>query len=64
MGGEMRLAKSLRNGVHHADGVVWGPVYKTRLTHHRVRERLDDGVLRLGAWRGWDGGGEDVSQER
>jgi hypothetical protein len=29
-----------------------------------VRERLDDGVLRLGAWRGWDGGGEDVSQER
>eukprot|EP00982_Pelagococcus_subviridis_P008347 30835-Pelagococcus_subviridis.AAC.7 len=62
MGGEMRLAKSLRNGVHHADGVVWGPVYKTRLTHHRVRERLDDGVLRLGAWRG--GGGKRREEKK
>eukprot|EP00982_Pelagococcus_subviridis_P014697 31349-Pelagococcus_subviridis.AAC.14 len=26
VGGEMRRTKSLRNGVHHADGVVWGPV--------------------------------------
>jgi len=26
VGGETRRAKSLRNGVHHADGVVWGPV--------------------------------------
>eukprot|EP00982_Pelagococcus_subviridis_P016428 31477-Pelagococcus_subviridis.AAC.20 len=27
----MRRQKSLRNGVHHADGVVWGPVYRTHL---------------------------------
>ena len=27
----MRREKSLRNGVHHADAVVWGPVYRTRL---------------------------------
>jgi hypothetical protein len=27
----MRREKSLRIGVHHADAVVWGPVYKTRL---------------------------------
>jgi hypothetical protein len=26
MGGETRRAKSLRIGVHHANGVVWGPV--------------------------------------
>ena len=31
MGGETRRAKSLRIGVHHANGVVWGPVYRTRL---------------------------------
>jgi hypothetical protein len=31
MGGEMRRQKSLRIGVHHADAVVWGPVYRTRL---------------------------------
>eukprot|EP00982_Pelagococcus_subviridis_P000231 1769-Pelagococcus_subviridis.AAC.1 len=31
MGGEMRREKSLRNGVHHTDAVVWGPVYRTRL---------------------------------
>ena len=30
MGGEMRRAKSLRIGVHHANAVVWGPVYRTR----------------------------------
>ena len=24
-----REVKSLRNGVHHANGVVWGPVYRT-----------------------------------
>jgi len=29
VGGEMRRQKSLRNRVHHADGVVWGPVYRT-----------------------------------
>ena len=27
----MRRAKSLRIGVHHADAVVWGPVYRTHL---------------------------------
>ena len=27
----MRLEKSLRIGVHHADGVVWEPVYRTHL---------------------------------
>ena len=32
MGGEKRRAKSLRIGVHHANAVVWGPVYRTHLT--------------------------------
>eukprot|EP00982_Pelagococcus_subviridis_P011444 31085-Pelagococcus_subviridis.AAC.19 len=32
VGGETRRQKSLRIGVHHADGVVWGPVYRT----HRI----------------------------
>ena len=32
MSGEMRREKSLRIGVHHANGVVWGPVYRTHLT--------------------------------
>jgi hypothetical protein len=27
----MRRAKSLRIGVHHANAVVWGPVYRTHL---------------------------------
>ena len=27
----MRRQKSLRIGVHHADAVVWGPVYRTHL---------------------------------
>eukprot|EP00982_Pelagococcus_subviridis_P015453 31401-Pelagococcus_subviridis.AAC.4 len=27
VGGETRRAKSLRNDVHHADAVVWGPVW-------------------------------------
>eukprot|EP00982_Pelagococcus_subviridis_P005022 29446-Pelagococcus_subviridis.AAC.2 len=31
----MRRGKSLRNGVHHANAVVWGPVYRTHL--QRVR---------------------------
>eukprot|EP00982_Pelagococcus_subviridis_P007784 30729-Pelagococcus_subviridis.AAC.2 len=31
MGGETRRAKSLRIGVHNADAVVWGPVYRTHL---------------------------------
>eukprot|EP00982_Pelagococcus_subviridis_P013439 31252-Pelagococcus_subviridis.AAC.13 len=32
----MRRAKSLRNGVHHADADVWGPVYRTHLVVVRV----------------------------
>ena len=28
----MRRRKSLRIGVHHADALVWGPVYRTRLS--------------------------------
>ena len=35
MGGEKRRAKSLRIGVHHANAVVWGPVYRT----HRAASR-------------------------
>ena len=31
----MRRAKSLRNGVHHANAVVWEPVYRTRLFPQR-----------------------------
>ena len=33
----MRRAKSLRIGVHHANAVVWEPVYRTRL-RHRLQE--------------------------
>mgnify|MGYP007072042934 CR=1 FL=1 len=32
-----RERKSLRNGVHHANAVVWGPVYRTRLRLSRER---------------------------
>ena len=36
----MRRAKSLRIGVHHANGVVWGPVYRTHLSRTlRTRPR-------------------------
>ena len=38
----MRRAKSLRIGVHLANGVVWGPVYRTHL-----RVRLEQRPLRL-----------------
>jgi hypothetical protein len=34
----MRRAKSLRIGVHHANAVVWGPVYGTHL--NKLREVL------------------------
>ena len=30
-----REIKSLRIGVHHANAVVWEPVYRTRLIQHR-----------------------------
>jgi len=36
MGGETRREKSLRIGVHHANAVVWGLVYRTHLTPHSV----------------------------
>ena len=43
----MRRAKSLRIGVHHANAVVWGPVYRThlnedvrRMPEHVHREAL------------------------
>jgi len=50
MGGEMCREKSLRNGVHHANAVVWGPVYRTRLTRSRrriprIRRRPVDGLV-------------------
>eukprot|EP00982_Pelagococcus_subviridis_P014861 31363-Pelagococcus_subviridis.AAC.12 len=35
LGVEMPRQKSLRNGVHHANAVVWGPVYGTHLGHLR-----------------------------
>jgi hypothetical protein len=35
VGGEMRREKSIRNDVHHADGAVWEPVYRTRLSQQR-----------------------------
>eukprot|EP00982_Pelagococcus_subviridis_P005267 29576-Pelagococcus_subviridis.AAC.2 len=35
MSGEKRRAKSLRNGVHHANAVVRGPVYRTHLRRPR-----------------------------
>eukprot|EP00982_Pelagococcus_subviridis_P007928 30780-Pelagococcus_subviridis.AAC.7 len=33
MSGETRRAKSLRIGVHHANAVVWGLVYRTHIIH-------------------------------
>jgi len=36
VGGERRRQKSLRNGVHHANAVVWGPVYRTHLSFERL----------------------------
>jgi hypothetical protein len=58
MGGETRRAKSFRNGVHHANGVVWGPVYRTHLDvrvlrpERRLRERVLDPHPRRGALGG------------
>ena len=40
MGGERRREKSLRIGVHHANAVVWEPVYRTHL--RRDETRRDD----------------------
>ena len=42
----MRRQKSLRIGVYHADGVVWGPVYRTRLTREPHVDRAVRGVER------------------
>jgi len=42
MGGEKRRRKSLRIGVHHANAVVWGPVYRTRTRSIDRSERASD----------------------
>jgi len=45
VGGEMRREKSLRIGVHHANAVVWEPVYRTHLvssTTSGVRNEEND----------------------
>jgi alkylated DNA repair dioxygenase AlkB len=36
VGGEKRQEKSLRIDVHHADAVVWEPVYRTHLSNANV----------------------------
>ena len=36
----MRQEKSLRIGVHHANAVVWGPVYRTHSVSMLVRREL------------------------
>eukprot|EP00982_Pelagococcus_subviridis_P015934 31439-Pelagococcus_subviridis.AAC.31 len=44
MGGEKCRQKSLRIGVHHANVVVWEPVYRTRLiqrAHVRRQAAVD-----------------------
>eukprot|EP00982_Pelagococcus_subviridis_P005124 29486-Pelagococcus_subviridis.AAC.2 len=41
----MRRAKSLRNGVHHANAVVWGPAYRTRLRGGVQRRRVPRDAL-------------------
>ena len=50
MGGENRWAKSLRIGVHHANGVVWEPLYRTHL-HPRVQLLRDETRVRRRAQR-------------
>ena len=37
----MHRGKSLRNGVHHANAVVWGPVYRTHLGFQRGDARAE-----------------------
>eukprot|EP00982_Pelagococcus_subviridis_P009474 30925-Pelagococcus_subviridis.AAC.8 len=46
MGGEKRRAKSLRNGVHHANAVVWEPVYRTHLNLRGHRRRKEQRLMR------------------
>ena len=36
MGGEKRREMSLMHGVHNANAIVWGPVYRTHLTTKRL----------------------------
>ena len=73
LGGETRRAKSLRIGVHHANGVVWGPVYRTRLNRAaltalacptRSRACANDGGPggRSGAGGGGGGGGGEEEE--
>jgi hypothetical protein len=48
----MRRAKSLRIGVHHANAVVWGPVYRTHLTvrlRHLTPTSIVRGIIRVRA---------------
>ena len=40
MSGETRREKSLRIGVHHADAVVWEPVYRTHPSPPRRRRSI------------------------
>ena len=44
----MRREKSLRNSVHHANAVVWGPVYRTHLTPGGMRSRASPRAIAKG----------------
>ena len=48
----MRREKSLRNSVHHANAVVWGPVYRTRLTPGGMRSRASPRAIANSAGMG------------
>ena len=45
----MLLQKSLRNGVHHAKAVVWGPVYRTHLSAPYATDANVSAVLAISA---------------
>jgi hypothetical protein len=50
VGGEKRRQKSLRIGVHHADVVVWEPVYRTHLMLTTMRmKKIPARVRRVAA---------------
>ena len=42
IGGEKRRETSLMHGVHHANAIVWGPVYRTHL--HEVHAQTVSGL--------------------
>ena len=56
----MRRTKSLRIGVHHANAVVWEPVYRT----HLFSERGEDGVVAARRERGGVASGEGQRKKR